>query len=216
MVVKDIVTRNRRQVSPFEGCKLAAMTTLLRLAGAADAEQISAIYAPIVRETVISFETDPPDAAELRHRIATTLRTHPWLVCERSGEVLGYAYGSRHRDRSAYRWAVDVSAYVRADARRRGLARRLYRALLELLTLQGYCVAYAGITLPNPASVGLHEALSFELLGVYHRVGYKFGAWHDVGWWERSLQSREGVPAEPKRPDELAGEAAWRAVFEQG
>lgn len=203
-------------MSSFGGDTLAVMTTLLRLAGAADAEQISAIYAPIVRETVISFETEPPDAAELRRRIAATLQTHPWLVCERSGEVLGYACGSRHRDRSAYRWAVDVSAYVREDARRRGIARRLYRALLELLTLQGFHAAYAGITLPNRASVGLHEVLGFEPVGVYRRVGYKLGAWHDVGWWQHSLRPRGVEPAEPRRPDELVDEAAWRAVFARG
>jgi phosphinothricin acetyltransferase len=165
------------------------MSAPVRLARAADAEQIEAIYAPIVLDTVISFETEAPDAAELRRRLAATLETHPWLVHEEAGEVLGYAYASRHHARRGYRWAVDVSAYVRADARRRGLAGGLYRTLFELLALQGYVVAYAGITLPN--------------------------AWHDVGWWQRPLRRRDPDPAEPRPPAELAADPRWLAAFER-
>jgi phosphinothricin acetyltransferase len=187
----------------------------LRLARPADAEQLAAIYAPMVRETVISFESDPPGAAEMARRVEATLATHPWLVAERDGVILGYAYASHHRTRSAYRWAVDVTAYVHADARRQGVARRLYAALLALLALQGYYTAFAGITLPNAASVGLHEALGFEPLGIYRTVGFKFGAWHDVGWWQRTLREGDGIPEEPKVPAKLSDDPAFRAALER-
>lgn len=185
----------------------------LRLARPADGARIAAIYAPIVARTIISFETEPPDESEMTRRIEDTLRTHPWLVCEADGEVLGYAYASQHRTRSAYRWSTDVSAYVREDARRGGVARRLYEALLELLALQGFHAAFAGITLPNPASVGFHEAMGFTPVGIYREVGFKLGAWRDVGWWQRPLATQGGAPAEPRRPDELADDPAWQAVF---
>lgn len=189
------------------------MTPHLRLAHSADAEQIAEIYAPIVRDTIISFELEPPDADEMERRIGAVLEAHPWIVCEGDGGILGYAYASQHRSRAAYRFAVDVSAYVRADARRRGVARRLYGALLELLALQGYAAAYAGISLPNRASVAFHEALGFEPVGIYRQVGYKLGAWHDVGWWQRSLRARRSDPPEPMRPAQLMHEPAWRAAL---
>ncbi len=173
----------------------------IRLAAAADAAAVHAIYAPFVRDTVISFELEPPTADEMRARIANTLETHPWLVFERDAKVAGYAYASRHRDRLAYQWAVDVSCYVDPAAQRQGIGRRLYLALFEVLRAQGFCSAYAGIALPNAASVGLHEAVGFAPVGVYRRVGYKLGAWHDVGWWALALLDR---PADPPPPVALA------------
>src|SRR5919199_3326619 len=138
-----------------------------RLATERDAEQIAAIYAPNVTETIISFELEPPDAEEMRRRITGTLERFPWLVCEREKRVSGYAYASAHGSRAAYRWSVDVSAYVHEGERRSGVGRALYTSLFSLLSLQGFYNAYAGITLPNPASVGLHEALGFRPVGVY-------------------------------------------------
>lgn len=173
---------------------------MLRLATPDDAEGVVAIYAPIVRDTIISFELEPPDADEVARRIEATLRERPWLVWDEGGRMLGYAYASRHRERAAYQWSVDVSAYVHPDARRRGLARNLYRALFELLARQGYRQAFAGITLPNPASVGFHEALGFRPVGVYRAVGFKLGAWHDVGWWQRPLTDDPGPPAAAPAP----------------
>ena len=173
------------------------MSATIRVARPEDAEVILTIYAPIVRETAISFEVEPPPRGEMHERIATTLRQLPWLVCERRGEVLGYVYASPHRARTAYQWSVDVSVYIHAQARRTGMGRALYHAFFELLILQGFYQCYAGITLPNPASVGLHEALGFQPVGVYQAVGYKLGAWHDVGWWQRALQPRPSLLTPP-------------------
>ncbi len=159
---------------------------------------MAAIYAPYVRDTAISFESEPPDAAAMAARIAATTALHPWLVAEADGTVLGYCYATRHRERAAYRWGTDVSVYLAADARGRGLGRLLYTALLDLLRRQGFRTAYAGIALPNPASVRLHEAMGFQPIGVYPRVGYKLGRWHDVGWWELPLHpTDDSPPAEP-------------------
>lgn len=174
-----------------------APPTHVRPATAADAAAIAAIYAPAVTDNAASFEEAPPDAREIAARIAKVSARHAWLVAERAGEVLGYAYGGPHRERAAYRWSVEVSAYIRADAHRQGLARRLYTELFARLAALGYVNAYAGITLPNAASVGLHEALGFTKIGVYHGIGFKFGRWHDVGWWERRLPAPNDPPREP-------------------
>ena len=159
----------------------------IRSATAADATSALAIYAPIVRETIISFETEVPTAAEIAHRIDITLKTYPFLVAETRGAVVGYAYASEHRARSAYRWSVDVTVYVAEQARRSGVGRALYGRLLPMLAQRQFHAAFAGITLPNPASVGLHETMGFTPVGIYREVGFKFGRWLDVGWWQRLL-----------------------------
>lgn len=164
-----------------------APDVVLRPATPADAAAIQAIYAPIVRETPISFETEPPDVAEIERRITATLPRYPYLVAERGGRFAGYAYASEHRARLAYRTSADVTVYVAADARGGGVGRALYEALLPDLAARGYHLATAGITLPNAASVGLHEAVGFRKVGVFTEVGFKLGAFHDVGWWQRLL-----------------------------
>jgi L-amino acid N-acyltransferase YncA len=174
-----------------------AKTATIRVAGLDDARQIAAVYAPIVHDTPISFEVTPPDAAEMRQRIADTTRRWPWLVAERDGGVTGYAYAAPHHTRAAYAWSADVSVYVAGDAQRAGHARALYTALLRLLTAQGYTSASAGIALPNGASVGLHEALGFVPIGVFRGVGYKLGQWWDVGWWQRRLPLPNDEPSPP-------------------
>jgi phosphinothricin acetyltransferase len=165
------------------------------MATADDAPAIAAIYRPIVESTAISFETVAPDAVEMRRRIEHVLGSYPWLVCERDGVIAGYVYASRHRERAAYGWSVDTSVYVDDRFRRRGIGHALYLSLFPVLSAQGYANAFAGITLPSPASVGLHERLGFTPVGVYRRVGHKLGAWHDVGWWQRSLQRPDEEPA---------------------
>jgi phosphinothricin acetyltransferase len=169
----------------------------LRVAEPHDAPAIAAIYAPIVRDTAISFEVEPPSPAEMATRIEATLVSHPWLVAVRDGAVAGYAYAGAHQQRAAYRWSANVTVYVAADARGGGVGRRLYAALIAILRQQGFRSAFAGITLPNPASVGLHEAVGFSPLGVYRDVGFKLGAWRDVGWWRLGLSDDQGAPAEP-------------------
>jgi glutamate/tyrosine decarboxylase-like PLP-dependent enzyme/L-amino acid N-acyltransferase YncA len=185
----------------------------IRLATPADAAAIASIYGPAVRDTPISFEVEPPDAEAMATRIASTLEVAPWLVCEEAGEVLGYAYGCRHRDREAYRWCADVSVYVREGLQRSGVGRALYGALLPLLALQGFRAAHAGITLPNPASVGLHEAVGFRLVGVYPKVGWKLGAWHDVGWWQLELGDRTAPPETLRTLAEVRGDPRWAAAL---
>jgi phosphinothricin acetyltransferase len=178
--------------------------THLRIASAADdAARLAAIYGPYVRDTSISFETEPPTADEMRRRVEEVLERHVWLVACRGGEVVGYAYGSPHRTRAAYRWSVDAAVYLEPSSHRGGIARRLYGALFAILAMQRYVNVYAGITLPNPASVGFHEAMGFAPVGVYRRVGFKQGSWHDVGWWSRALREVPGEPEEPLRLGDL-------------
>ena len=173
-----------------------ARRSRIRMATPADAEDIVRIYAPIVADTTISFELDVPTVDEMRHRIVRTLERFPWLVSEDAdGRVDGYVYAGPHRERAAYRWSVDVTAYLRDDARGRGIGKGLYTALFEELPTLGYFQAFAGIALPNAASIALHESVGFTPLGIYRNVGYKLGAWHDVGWWQRSLQ-----PLRPPTP----------------
>ena len=169
----------------------------IRIAEAQDAEAIQAIYAPIVAETAISFEIEPPTVAQMRERIIETLRHFPWLVSlDAQGAVNGYVYACTHGERAAYRWSVDTAVYVRTDSRRMGIGVRLYRALFDELVGLGYYQAFAAITLPNDASIALHESVGFTRIGVFRNVGFKREAWRDVGWWQKSLQPL-GTPAEP-------------------
>lgn len=151
-----------------------------------------AVYAPFVLETAVSFEEAPPSAEEFARRVESAQSGWAWLVAERAGEVLGYAYGTAHRARPAYRWSVEVSAYVGPSARGEGVGRALYAALFERLAERGYYRAFAGVTLPNEASEAFHRSLGFEPVGTFHAVGWKHGAWHDVAWYQRWL--REGRP----------------------
>lgn len=179
---------------------MSAPPQRLRVARPADGAALAAIYAPYVRETAISFELAPPTAQEMADRIRDTLARYPWLVGEDRSQVVGYAYAGPYRRRAAYRWSVEVSAYVAPAAQGRGLGRALYAALLALLEAQGFRQAFAGMTLPNPASEGFHAALGFETLGTYRAVGFKEGRWHDVAWTQRPLgRGAEGEPAEPIR-----------------
>jgi L-amino acid N-acyltransferase YncA len=186
---------------------------LIRIAGERDARAIAGIYAPAITDAVISFELTAPDTQEMLRRVVAIQRQYPWLVYEESKTVLGYVYASVHNERAAYRWSVDVTAYIRHDAHRRGMGRALYTALFEILVLQGYRTACAGITLPNIASVRMHAAMGFKEVGVYHDVGYKFGKWHDVGWYELSLAAHVPEPPEPVPFPELAGSPAVKAAF---
>ncbi|HEX7776629.1 MAG TPA: arsinothricin resistance N-acetyltransferase ArsN1 family B [Parvibaculum sp.] len=174
-----------------------AVVEKVRVARAGDAKAISDIYAPYVRDTAISFELVPPDEAEMAARIAKVLPNFPWLVFEDQGQVIGYAYGSQHRERAAYRWSADAGIYISSQGHRRGVGRALYAVLFAAMRLQGYHRCYGGITLPNAASVGLHEAMGFKPIGIYPEVGFKFGAWRDVGWWGLDLAPTAQVPEAP-------------------
>ena len=169
-----------------------------------DGAACAAIYAPFVAASAVSFEDVPPDGADFARRIEATSARYPWLVAEEAGELAGFAYASPHRDRAAYRWAAEAAVYVGESHRGRGVGKRLYAALFALLAEQGIRTVCAGVTLPNPASVALHESLGFEPVGVYRRIGYKQGRWHDVGWWQLELPAdAEDPPREPGPPVRL-------------
>lgn len=178
-----------------------ALNVVLRDADPADdAAACAAIYAPYVRDTAISFETEPPDAAELQRRIAETQRTHPWLVALADERVVGYAYAHPFRERAAYRFACEVSVYVDAGIRGCGVGRTLYDALLGRLRAAGLRTACAGVTMPNDASVALHTSMGFTAVGTYRRVGWKNGSWHDVAWFQKSLcDDPDAPPADAAR-----------------
>ncbi|MFC4728824.1 GNAT family N-acetyltransferase [Coralloluteibacterium thermophilus] len=171
----------------------------IRVAQAGDAEAVQAIYAPCVLDSALTFETEVPDVAAMRARMLGRLATHPWLVLEEDGRVLGYAYASRFRERAAYDWIAETSVYTHPDARRRGVARRLYAALFDALALQGITEAVGVITLPGPGSVALHESMGFAAAGVWRACGYKLGRWHDVGVWQKTLRAQSDPPS-PVRP----------------
>jgi phosphinothricin acetyltransferase len=165
-----------------------------------DAAQVAAIYRPFCEDNCVSFEAEAPDAAECAARIETTQRQFPWLVDERGGKIAGYAYASKHRVRTAYRWVAEVTVYIHDGFQGRGVGRGLYTELFDRLRGQGYFKAYAGIVDPNPPSQSFHQAMGFRLVGMYRQVGYKLGAWRDVGWWQYDLQPVVDNPPDPRPP----------------
>ena len=170
----------------------------MRSVVAADADAIAAIYAPYVAETAITFEYDEPDAAEIARRIAAYTPTHPWLVAERGGAVIGYAYGSPYRARAAYRWVAESGIYLAAEARGGGIGTALYEALCAALRDYGYVAVLGVTTLPNLASEALHRRCGFRDVGTQRGIGFKFGRWHDVGFWQRDLAPRSATPTAPE------------------
>jgi len=160
---------------------------LVRAATTDDAAACAAIYAPYVTGSVITFESDPPDGVTMAQRIADAQRAHAWLVAERDGAVVGYAYAGPWKARSAYRWSAEVTVYVARDAHRGGVGRALYAALFDRLAERGYRTLVGGVTLPNDASVGLHRALGFEPVGTFTRIGWKLGEWRDVHYLVKHL-----------------------------
>ena len=179
---------------------LVTGSRLVRDATVEDAAACAGIYTPYVRDTVISFELEPPTVAQMAARIEGGLARHAWLVLEDDGRVVGYAYGSTFNARAAYDWSTSVSVYTEPGRRRSGAGRALYAALFDRLAARGYLTALAGVALPNEASVGLHTAMGFEPVGTYRRVGWKLGRWHDVTWFQRPLgdgPADDGVPPAP-------------------
>jgi phosphinothricin acetyltransferase len=173
------------------------MAITIRFARPSDAAGILAIYAPYCETSPISFEILAPTAEQMAERIRAILAQYPWLVCEIDGAIAGYVYATKIRERAAYRWAVEVAVYIATRHQRRGVAQALYTALFSILREQNYYKAYAGITLPNTASVRLHEAVGFRPVGAFLGIGYKLGKWLDVGWWQLDLQPEMVDPPEP-------------------
>ena len=193
------------------------MTPRIRMATGQDAEQVQAIYAPFCAEdSPVSFEIVAPSTAEIRGRIERTLERFPWLVCVRGGEIVGYAYAGPHAERAAYLWSVSTAIYIKAGNRGLGIGRGLYTTLLSILRLQGFASAFAGTTLPNPASIGLHRGMGFEPVGVYRDVGFAAGIWLDTAWWQVSLRGQMTDPERPRDVGEVEGSPAWNEAIAAG
>jgi phosphinothricin acetyltransferase len=180
---------------------------VIRRATLSDAAAVAAIYAPYCETTAVSFEETAPSAAEMGRRIETIGAERPWIVLEHGG-IVGYAYAVRHHERAAYRWSATTAIYVDSAHRRCGAGRALYTTLLALLRQLGYHMATAGITLPNPASVGL--------VGVYRNIGYKLGQWHDVAWYQTVIQPPLNEPRSPALTGDLAETAGWHEAVARG
>lgn len=179
------------------------MSFLIRAATTADATAIATVYAPYVDTLSVSFEQRAPSPKEMARRIETITETYPWLVAESDGEIVGYAYGFRFRERWAYRFTVETAIYIASHRQREGIGRRLYMALIRTLSAQGYTQAVATIALPNDNSIEMHEAVGFNRAGVWRGVGFKQGEWRDVGLWQRPLALMELEPEEPKPFNEV-------------
>ena len=186
----------------------------IRLITAGDAEATLNIYRPYVENTIISFEYEVPSLEEWQSRIATNTAKYPWLVCEHEGNIVGYAYGSTHRYRTAYSWSPEATVYMDGRYHRLGVARILYKTLFDLLRLQGYVNVYAGVGLPNPESVGFHQALGFYDIGIFKKVGYKLGAWHDTRWFQLHLAEHPDNPPMPKGVAEVEDAADFLNILE--
>jgi L-amino acid N-acyltransferase YncA len=171
--------------------------THIRTATTGDCNEMLEMYAPYILNTSLTFETEVPAEKDFCKRITSYLQRWPWIVCEIDGNVAGYAYASRHRERTAYQWSVESSVYIGERFHRRRIATALYKALFEVLKWQGFRNVYAGINLPNEPSVLFHESCGFEWFASYKNVGYKLGRWKTVGWWQLQLNDYSEDPAAP-------------------
>jgi phosphinothricin acetyltransferase len=192
------------------------MPLKLRVATVEDAPGILEIYNPFILHTPITFEETPLTAEAMAARMADVMAVYPWLVCaDENNTILGYAYATRHAVRAAYRWSVDAALYVHPRHHRKGIGRRIYGALFEILRLQGFVNAFALIALPNEGSVGMHEAAGFKPCGVLPSAGFKFGDWRDVGYWRLELNAAAGMRPEPVRFAEVRGRGELAEILER-
>jgi L-amino acid N-acyltransferase YncA len=201
----------------LEGKKLIywnlAINKRIRMATELDSVSILEVYAPFIRNSIITFECKLPTAQEFKKRIIDITQKYPWLVYEVNGDIVGYAYASQYNNRSAYDWSADCSIYIKPDFHRKGIATALYFALIQLLKLQGYYNAYAGITLPNAKSEGFHKSFGFKPVGVYHNVGYKLNGWHDVMWMEYTIVEHSKQPLKPKMIIEIENSIEFNKIM---
>lgn len=187
----------------------------IRFAAPADSRALLKIYAQYIN-TPVTFECTLPTEPEFRARIAEIQTVYPYLVCHEGGRIIGYAYAHRQMARAAYQWNAELSVYLDEGYTSRGLGRALYGSLIEILKMQGIKTVYAGVTVPNQKSEGLHAALGFRRLGVYRNTGYKCGAWHDVAWFEKQIAPYNTEPSPVLPVHRLPREklaAAMRFVF---
>ncbi|PGF15839.1 GNAT family N-acetyltransferase [Natrinema sp. CBA1119] len=193
-----------------------ASDALIRVATPADAAAVRDIYAPFCESTAVTFEETVPSTAELADRIESTLETHPWLVCEVDGAVVGYAYAGALRKRRAYEWVVELSVYVADSARRTGVGRALYESLFAVLERQGIRDAYAVTTVPNPETERFHERLGFERLVDFPGIGYTQDEWQDVAWWRRPLAEKSATPERPRSFPAVREDDDWDSLVRSG
>jgi L-amino acid N-acyltransferase YncA len=187
----------------------------IRLAAEGDSASILKIYIPFITDTYVSFENEVPALEEFEKRIRNIQKKFPWLVCEINGNIAGYAYASRYRERESYDWSADFSVYVDPEHHGKKIGTALYFSLFELLKIQGYYNIYAGIALPNIKSESLHESFGFKGIGIYHNVGYKLGSWHDVRWYELKIKEHIQSPIKPKDIGEIINTYECKAIFEK-
>lgn len=170
----------------------------IRDARRSDIPAMLAIYAPFVEHTAVSFEYDVPTEAEFARRLEEHQAAFPWLVCEENERVMGYAYAGRAFERAAYGWNAEISCYLAPELRGRGVGRRLYARIEEILTRLGYYKLFAVVTSANAPSVAFHRALGFRDAACFRNVGYKQGGWYDVLWLEKTLCDRPEPPRLPQ------------------
>jgi phosphinothricin acetyltransferase len=174
----------------------------IRMALPADAGGILEIYAPHVKDSFCTFESEVPSLEEMEDRIHKAIQYRPWIVCVIDKTIAGYVYASAHRDRAAYQWSCECSVYTKNEFQGIGIGYQMYKILFQLLKLQGYKTVYAGITLPNEGSIRLHEKIGFTHFATYENVGYKLGHWKDVGWWKLQLNRYNQKPSPPLKLSE--------------
>jgi phosphinothricin acetyltransferase len=185
----------------------------IRLITDSDAEAVLDVYKPFVTDTNITFEYEVPSIHEYRQRIASYTPDFPWLVSALDGKIIGFAYAGKHRDRTAYQWAAESTIYLSPEAQGKGIARVLYETLFSLLRLQGYFNVYAGVSIPNYKSVGFHLALGFDEIGIFRKIGYKHGNWHDTVWFQKHLADHIFNPPLPKKIAEVIVEESFQNIL---
>jgi phosphinothricin acetyltransferase len=180
-----------------------------------DAQQVLRIYRPYVENTSISFEYEVPSLDEWVARIEAITSEYPWLVHEHQGKITGYAYGSKHRHRTAYAWSAESTIYMDEEHHRSGIGRILYETLLEVMKLQHYVNVYAAVTIPNVKSEAFHQALGFYEVGVFRKIGFKFGEWHDTRWFQHHLTKHIGPPLTLKTFEEIRHTMGFKSILEK-
>jgi phosphinothricin acetyltransferase len=185
----------------------------IRLIKESDSGDVLEIYKPYILDTVITFEYEVPSLEGFTRRIKAVTSEYPWLVLLLEDKIAGYAYASKHRDRTAYQWSVDSAVYLSPAVHGKGIARILYESLFSILQLQGYYNVYAGISLPNERSVGFHKAMGFEEIGIYKKTGYKHGNWHNTAWFQLHLTEHRDDPSIPGKISELTGTSSFDIII---
>jgi phosphinothricin acetyltransferase len=190
-------------------------TLKIRLIQSTDCQQVLDIYKPYVTATAITFEYEVPTPEDFADRISTITSEYPWLVCMKDDQIVGYAYASRFRYRTAYQWSAESTVYLAPEAQGMGLGIALYETLFAILRLQGFINVFAGAAMPNEKSERLHKQLGFEEIGIFKEIGYKMGKWHSTKWFQLSLADHTLEPAPPRTMPELVDSEDIRQILDR-